>query len=199
MKPSDLPPLPEELVEEMRALRRVEPPSDLIERTFEGLPERNTSTHIVRASAGDSKSSKWPLARLALLNVTPAMAIAALLVYVFIGRNVPSQMAEIIRSEERQVALPEEGQAWTELALQTHHHAEEPAVVHVDVPTHVGVRFPDGNGESLESQCSEERCVHRFMHSNGGTPLRVALRTPADMRFMCDTNRKTPAFASISC
>jgi hypothetical protein len=171
MNAKDLPPLPEQLAEEMRALRRVEPPDELVERAFGRLPERNTSSPRCESRPAPRSAAL----RAAFVNAAPVLALAALFLFV-VFRNENAR--EVVRSEERAVALPEEGHAWTDLDLQTQHHAEHPAVVHVEVPTHVRVRLPAGDGQPLEQHCTEARCVHKFTHSLNGTPLRVAVAHP---------------------
>ena len=68
--------------------------------------------------------------------------------------------------------------AWTHLDLWTHRHADEPAVVHLEVPEHVRVRLPDGEGGALEEHCQRERCSHRLTRYRGEAPLSVAVTQP---------------------
>ncbi|MDI3282396.1 hypothetical protein [Polyangium sp. 15x6] len=174
MNSKDLPPLPEKLEEEIRALRQIKPPQSLVERTFSGLPERSASerrTTNVPAKPRQSGGS-------AFVRLVPAMALAAALVYGVWG-HVRSKAAEVVRVEERAVALPEAGHAWTELHLQTQHHDDQPALVSLEVPTHVRVELPSESETKLERHCVEARCVHKFTHHNGrGVPLRIAVAHP---------------------
>ncbi|MDI1477824.1 hypothetical protein [Polyangium sp. y55x31] len=176
MNSNDLPPLPEKLEEEIRALRQVKPPQALVERVFSGLPERSASER--RASANVPAKPPQSGGGSAFVRLVPAMALAAALVYGVWG-HVRSGGAEVVRVEERAVALPEDGHAWTELHLQTQHHDGQPTLVSLEVPTHVRVELPSESDAKLERQCVETRCVHKFTHHNGkGVPLRVAVAHP---------------------
>ncbi|HVK71080.1 MAG TPA: hypothetical protein VM694_41775 [Polyangium sp.] len=175
MNSKDLPPLPESLEEEIRALRQVKPPQSLVDRAFSSLPERSASE---RRTSKDVPAKSRPSGGSAFVRIAPAMALAAALAYGIWGQ-VHSQGSEVVRVEERAVALPEAGHAWTELYLQTHHHDDLPTLVHLEVPTHVRVELPSESDVKLERQCAETRCVHRFTHHNGkGVPLRVAVAHP---------------------
>jgi hypothetical protein len=172
MNDEKLPPIPEELAEEIRAMRRMGPPDDLVDRAFGRLADAKKSPSKKAAIF----EPRWPLRRLTLHGFVPALALAGLFVWGFMGRGKGASVPEVVRSEERSVALPEDGHAWTELHLEAHHHADHPAVVHVEVPTHVGVGLP---GEPpLERHCVEERCVHKFTHQRNGMPLRIAVAHP---------------------
>ncbi|MDI1445414.1 hypothetical protein [Polyangium sp. 6x1] len=175
MNSKDLPPLPEKLEEEIRALRQVKPPQSLVERAFASLPERSASE---RRTSKDIPDKPRPDGSSAFVRIAPAMALAAALAYGIYG-HVRSEGPEVVRIEERAVALPEAGHAWTELHLQTQHHDDQPALVSLEVPTHVRVVLPSESDTKLERQCVEDRCVHKFTHHNGrGVPLRVAVAHP---------------------
>lgn len=172
MSENDLEPLPDELEKEIAAFRRVTPPTDLLARSFAALPTPK------REMASNAKQDgQTSFARLFGLRVAPVLVAAAAAGYLLFGR--PSANSEFDISSERAVRLPEQGHAWTDIELQTHHHADHPAVVHVEVPTHVSVRFASENGQTAEKSCTAERCVHRFTHhARNGMPLRVAVAHP---------------------
>ncbi|WP_437541003.1 hypothetical protein WME97_25930 [Sorangium sp. So ce367] len=169
----DLPPIPQELAANMRALRSMSPSDALVERALSKLPERPERP----AAAGGARSQRasdrsgWRV-------FIAAPALAALAVAVFVAGDRGACSPAIERSEERAVALPDEGHAWTLLDLWTHRHADEPAVVQLEVPEHVRVRLPDGEGGSLEQHCRQERCSHRLTRYRGDAPLGVAVAQP---------------------
>lgn len=177
MSAKNLPPLPKELEEEMRAFRRSKPSEELCERVFASLPEREPETRPavdLRPERSSRRNRRFMLNR-----VVPVLAVATAGAFLLFGREKPTARHEIERSSEQAVALPEDGQAWTELDLQTQHHADQPALVHVTVPTHVRVRLLGEDGQAFERHCEAERCVHRFTHRpNNGSPLRVAVAHP---------------------
>jgi hypothetical protein len=107
-----------------------------------------------------------------------APVLAALTAAVFVAGDWGARAPAIERAEERAVALPTEGHAWMLLDLWTHRHADEPAVVQIEVPEHVRVRLPDGAGGSLEQHCRQERCSHRLTRYHGDAPLSVAVAQP---------------------
>ncbi len=166
----DLPPLPKELVEEMAALRRTKPAEGLIERAFSALPPTPPRQEPKAKRASQSRPH---LAWIGLA-LAPALAVAAIAVH-HAEDSAPTSAIE--RIEERSVDLPEQGHAWTDIRLETHHHADKPTVVHVDIPENVRVRLPSGDGSEKEQHCEASRCVHRFTH-RPGVPLRVAVTHP---------------------
>ncbi len=178
----DLPPLPDDLAEGMKALRRVRPPESLVDRALGGLPDRPARL-TARGNDSDSNgkeqgsSSRWLWGALV---AAPALAVIALLVHSQAGRDAGrSALSFIERSEERSVVLPEEGHAWTHLDLWTHHHDDELAVVHLEVPENVRVRLPGDDGGALERSCEQDRCIHRFTRRHGqGEPVGVAVLEP---------------------
>ncbi|AUX44498.1 hypothetical protein SOCE26_059620 [Sorangium cellulosum] len=172
----DLPPLPPDLAASVRALRSVSPSEALVERALSKLPERRERP----AAEGNERherrlraSGRWGWG--AIL-AAPALAAAAVAVVLAGGRGAGSPAIE--RSEERAVALPDDGHAWMHLDLWTHHHADVPAVVHLEVPEHVRVRLPDGEGGALEQHCQQERCAHRLTRYRDEGPLSVAVAQP---------------------
>lgn len=166
----DLPPIPPELAASMRALRSMSPPDAVVERALGELPEQRERP---AAAAGKRASGRWGWGALV---AAPALAALALAVVVAVDRGASSPA--IHRSEERAVALPDDGHAWMHLDLWTHRHADEPAVIHLEVPEHVRVRLPDGEGGALEQHCQEERCSHRLTRYRGEAPLSVAVAQP---------------------
>jgi hypothetical protein len=175
----ELPALPVELEEGMRALRRQRPPEALVERAFERLPPRAAmKTHAMQRSQRPS-GSKLSLIALGFAAAAAAGSVAGVALYLDSGDRTGKETASIERNEERSVDLPLDGDAWTDLDLWTHHHADQPAVVHVEVPENVSVSYVGSDGNAEERQCQEARCVHRFTHRHGnGVPLRVAVAQP---------------------
>lgn len=176
----DLPPLPDDLAEGMKALRRVEPSRDLVDRALGGLPDRPARLTARDSDEKEQGSSRWLLGGLI---VAPALAAIAFAIYWASGAggagSALSRRSPIERSEERAVDLPEEGHAWTHLDLWTHHHDDELAVVHLEVPENVRVRLPGDDGGALERSCEQDRCIHRFTRRHGqGDPVGVAVMEP---------------------
>ncbi len=167
MSADELPPLPKELAEEMAAFRRKGPSDELVLRSLSALPAQKI----------DAPRGSFP--RIFAFRVAPILAIAAAFVFLVFGRGKLLTDFDFDVSSERAVLLPETGHTWTELDLQTQRHADRPTMIHVEVPTHVSVRFSNENGQPLERSCTEARCVHRFLHhSKNGMPLRVAVAHP---------------------
>jgi hypothetical protein len=172
MSNHELPPLPETISKDMQSLRNVEPSSALIERSMASLPDRSA---IQTTQKGDQAKPSF------LMLMIPTIAVAAAAIFYFSGKFVQSNRDALVRVEEKNVALPESGHTWTALDLQTHHHADEPAVVHLEVPTNVRVRLPQANAadDVDERHCAETRCVHRFTQHHGkGVPVRIAVTHP---------------------
>lgn len=167
MNGPDLPPLSEEIAEEMQALKHLQPPPAVVEQAFARLDAL--------------EQTKKPPAKLKSIYV-PIVAIAMAAVAMVVGRQFAPQTEDVVRFEERVLSLPESGHAWTALDLQTHHHDGQPAIVHLEVPTHVRVSLPSAtaaNGDQDEQHCAETRCVHRFTQHHGkGVPLRIAVTHP---------------------
>jgi hypothetical protein len=179
MSKNDLPPLPEVITKDIQSLRQVQPPPQLVEHAMAGLPDRATAS----ASRKDDGSRKANSARHSMVVLMiPAAAIAAAIAFFVVGRAEKPLVDDMVRVEEKTVSLPESGHAWTALDLQMHHHADQPAVVHLEVPTHVRVRLPSNNepnAEADERHCTEPRCVHRFTQHHGkGVPVRIAVTHP---------------------
>ncbi|AGP38089.1 hypothetical protein BE04_27890 [Sorangium cellulosum] len=169
----DVPPIPQDLAASMRALRAMGPSEALVERALSKLPERPE-----RPAAEGGKRSQRAQSRWRWGAIIAAPALAALAVAVLLAGGGGASSPAIERSEERAVALPDDGHAWMHLDLWTHRHAEEPAVVHLEVPEHVRVRLPDGEGGALEEHCQQERCSHRLTRYRGDAPLSVAVAQP---------------------
>ncbi|WP_437643572.1 hypothetical protein [Sorangium sp. So ce362] len=169
----DVPPIPQDLAASVRALRARSPSEALVERALSKLPERPERPAVQGGKRSQRARSPW---RWRAIIAAPAVAALALAVFLAGGGGARSPAIE--RSEERAVALPGDGHAWTQLDLWTHRHADEPAVVHLDVPEHVRVRLPDGEGGALEEHCQRERCSHRLTRYHGEAPLSVAVTQP---------------------
>lgn len=171
----DLHPLPRELAEGARALRDLSPPEDLVSRALDALPERRPAA---AEPGSDARDRRFP-APLIWGGLAAGAALAAALAVAVprLGHLSPG-VEEYERSEERSMDLPEDGHAWTDLDIWTHHHENQPAVVHVEVPATVRVHLPGEDGGAEERHCVEERCVHRFSHRGAGAPVRVAVARP---------------------
>ncbi|WP_437893022.1 hypothetical protein [Sorangium sp. So ce124] len=167
----ELPPIPQDLEASMRALRSMTPPDALVERALSKLPERPKRPAAAEGSQRSSSLWGWKA-------FLAAPALAALASAAFVAGDMGAISPAFERSEELAIALPEEGDAWMYLDLWTHRHADEPAVVQLEVPEHVRVRLPDGEGGSLEQHCQQERCSHRLTRYRGDAPLSVAVAQP---------------------
>lgn len=175
MSEKELLPLPKELEEQMAAFRRIAPPENLVSRSFDALPARKMDAALTKAPKQEGRRS---IAHFLGLRAAPVLIAAAAAGYFLFGQPKGSNSGFDV-SSERTVVVSANDDGWTELELQTHHHADHPAVVHVEVPTHVSVRFANENGQPLEQSCTAERCVHRFTHlGKNGMPLRVAVAHP---------------------
>ncbi len=180
MSTDNLPPLPEAAVKDMQSLQGLEPPASLIDRAMAGLPQISS----MQASRNDEVSKRKVDSRRhsILVLMVPAVAIAAGAIFFATGKFDATLREDMVRVEEKTLSLPESGNAWTSLDLQTQHHANEPAVVHIEVPTNVRVRLPPANGvatESNERHCTERTCIHRFTQHHGiGVPVRIAVAHP---------------------
>jgi len=174
MKPEDLPPLPADLEREIQSFRQVKPAQAFVDRAFSSLPDRPATAEL-HAKPSRANRNAGPF----LIKLAPVMAIAAIAGYLFMGRGDPMHDPGVVRVEERTLSLPEAGHAWTELDLQTQHHDDLPAVVHLDAPNHVKVELVSNPGATVDKQCKGTRCVHKFTHRHGdGSPVRVALTHP---------------------
>ncbi|WP_437729905.1 hypothetical protein [Sorangium sp. So ce1335] len=169
----DLPPIPPDLAASMRALRSMSPSEALVERALGKLPEQPARPVTDGGDRAQRAGGRWGWRALV---AAPALAALALAVVMAVDRWASSPAIE--RSEERAVALPDDGHAWMHLDLWTHRHADEPAVVHLEVPEHVRVRLPDGEGGAMEQHCEQERCSHRVTRYRGEAPLSVAVAQP---------------------
>lgn len=179
MSNHELPPLPEKIRADMQSLRSVEPSATDIDRALARLPERSSVQSRTRGATNreeDDVPNPWRWSFL-----IPAMVAVGGLMLVFKMFGTPNKQ-DMVRVEEKTLALPESGHVWTALDLQTHHHADEPAIVHLEVPTNVRVRLPSPNGiehEADELHCTESRCTHRFTQHHGkGVPVRIAVTHP---------------------
>lgn len=154
MSGASLPPLPPSLERGARALRDREPPASFAGRLTRALEQQ--------AQAPSRPSSRWA----SLAVVVPALTAAVLLLHVALSDDGGEPLS---RFEEHHVVLDEDGEAWLELDLWTHHH-EGAATVRVDTPTSVHVETADA-----DRACGEARCLHRFVATPPRAPLRVRL------------------------
>lgn len=179
MSRNELPPLPDTIAKDLQALRSLEPSTSLVERAMANLPDRSSvqtsSSPVSKQDHGSSKRHSI------LVFMIPAVAIAAAVMF-FSGKFDSGPRDAMVRVEEKTLSLPESGHAWTALDLQTQHHANEPAIVHLEVPTNVRVSFPAASGvegAADEKHCTETRCIHRFTQHHGkGVPVRIAVTHP---------------------
>ncbi|WP_437604973.1 hypothetical protein WMF20_27720 [Sorangium sp. So ce834] len=169
----DLPPIPQDLAASVRALRAMSPSEALVERALSKLPERPERSAAEGGKRSQRAQTPW---RWGAIIAAPALAALAAAVSLVGGGGASAPAIE--RSEELAVALTDDGQAWMPLDLWTHRHTEEPTVVHLEVPEHVRVRLPDGQGGALEEHCRQERCSHRLTRYRGDAPLSVAVAQP---------------------
>ncbi len=180
MSTNNLPPLPKAAVADMQSLRSTEPTASLVDRAMARLPERSS----VQTYRKDEVSVwKNDFARRSILVfMIPVVAIAVGAIFFTASKFGASHPEDMVRVEEKMLSLPQSGNAWTSLELQTQHHEDEPAVVHIDVPTNVRVRLPSANGKDMEANerhCTESRCIHRFTQRHGiGVPVRIAVAHP---------------------
>jgi hypothetical protein len=111
-----------------------------------------------------------------------SIAVAAGAILFTTGKLDKPHREDMVRVEERSLTLPESGNVWTSLELQTQHHADETAVVHIEVPINVRVRVPAASGvesEGYERHCTETHCTHQFtQHHGSGVPVRIAVAHP---------------------
>jgi len=180
MSTQDLPPLPEAAVKDMQSLRSMEPSASLVDRAMARLPEGSAvQTSRKNKDASRENDSKR---RSLFIFMIPAVGIAVSAIFFAAGKVGEPQRKDMMRVEEKTLSLPESGNQWTSLDLQTQHHADEPAVVHIEVPTNVRVRLPATNGkdsETNERHCTERSCIHRFTQHHGhGVPVRIAVAHP---------------------
>lgn len=180
MSTHDSPPLPEAAVKDMQSLRSMEPSASLVDRAMARLPQQpavqtSRTNEVPLRNNGSTRHSS-------LIFMIPAVAIAAGAIFFAAGQFDAPHREDMTRVEEKTLSLPQSGNVWTSLELQTQHHANEAAVVHIDVPTNVRVRLPSANGVDVESDdqhCTESRCIHRFTQRHGiGVPVRIAVAHP---------------------
>ncbi|WP_437893025.1 hypothetical protein [Sorangium sp. So ce124] len=170
----DLPSIPQDLEASVRALRSMSPSDALVERALSKLPERSERPAATGGARSQRASCPWGWRAL-----LAAPALAALAIAVVVAGDRGARSPAIERLEERAIALPEKGDAWMHLDLWTDRHADEPAVVHLEVPEHVRVRLPDGDGGALEQHCQQQRCSHWLTrYRRGDAPLSVAVAQP---------------------
>jgi len=180
MSTHDLPPLPDAIKKDMQSLRSLEPSATLIEKAMAGLPERSS---LQTSRKEDVPKREKERSRHSMLIFTiPAAAIAAAALLFVVNKVDERPREDMVRVEEKSVSIPETGHTWTALDLQTQHHADEPAIVHLEVPTNVRVRLPGASGlegDVDERHCLESRCIHRFTQHHGkGVPVRIAVTHP---------------------
>lgn len=157
MSHDSIPPLPRALERGARELR-ARAPSEGFEDRLERALEQS------RTPAPRKPTSIW--AGSAIL--VPALTTAVLLLHLTIGGDAFDGTEPLSRFEEHHVVLGEDGHAWVELDLWTHHH-EGAATVNVVTPASVQV------DAVADRACRAERCTHRFVSAppRDRAPLRV--------------------------
>ncbi len=181
-----LTPLPHRARFAIQAFRKVKPSPELESRIFDALdaerpPER------ARSSKPRSRGLKRPLTfaiAMAGLFALGTLAVVAL-------RGTPQAelppASTVADAHHLSVKIPEEGDAWVELPLATHHHDPHMVTVHFDAPASVKLHVPDASSSAdRETDCSEHRCVHRWRasaHAARHSPPRVQIKTPGRYEF----------------
>ncbi len=158
MSGDDLPPLPPELRADADTLRQREPGAAFAQRLERAL------VHAEHAPARRSPSW-WS----GLAIAAPAITAAALILHLGVGDDAV-QVESLTRYEEHHVTLDEDGHAWVELDLWTHHH-EEAATVNVIAPSHMDFATQSG-AEEPSAACTADRCTHSFVTA----PRRASVR-----------------------
>jgi hypothetical protein len=157
-----LPPLPAALERGARKLRDAGPSPDFEGRLSRALARADVET--------PRRAPLWS----GLAIVVPTLTAVVLVLHTMFGNPTES----LSRYEEHDVVLGEDGQAWVDLDLWTHHH-EHPATVHIDAPASMDVEIPAG-AESPAADCDRDRCQHQFVTDGppGHSSVRVRVRAP---------------------
>ena len=163
-----IPPLPEDLARGVEQLRSLETPDGFEQRLRLGLADADRA-HAARVRR--RPPARWTR----LLVFVPSLAALAIALHVMIS---PSTEEEVARFEERHVVLADDADGMVDLDLWVHHHREDAALVHVDAPASVSLHVGDPARDLPPSSCEADRCVHRFVHGEEHTPLRVRIQQP---------------------
>ncbi len=157
-----LPPLPPALSRGARKLRDAEPSDDFEDRLARALARADVEA--------PRRTPLWS----GLAIVVPTLTAVVLFLHTMFGDPTES----LSRYEEHDVVLGEDGQAWVDLDLWTHHH-EHPATVHIDVPAGMDIEIPEG-AEAPPADCDHERCQHQFVTDGppGHASVRVRVNEP---------------------
>ena len=141
-----LPPLPPALEESARRLHDAAVPPELARRVEHAL-------EVAEREARGRRARPWR----GFAVVLPALVPLLGLLLVFLRDGVPDA-SSLARNEEHRIVLGEDGEAWVELDLWTHHH-DEPVTVLVDAPSSVQVATTSGSSRA----CEDRRCTHAFV------------------------------------
>jgi hypothetical protein len=174
MSQSDREPPPSlDLRRDLHALRRVEPSPEFEARLGKALRDADRKRSQADQQRKPPRARPLPWTTWAVL----AQATFAIALLIHFSDNE----AEIERSQELTVQIPEDGQIWVPLRLETQHHEEGPTLqVHapegVEVSTH-----PVVEGGERRTVCRDATCTHRFTlppPPHADPHVRVGIRTP---------------------
>lgn len=166
-------PLPSlDLRRDLHALRRVEPSPQFEARLGKALREADRK----RMKADERKP---PRARPLPWTTWAVLAQATFAIALLI--HFSDNEAEIERSRELTVQIPEDGHVWVPLRIETHHHDEGPTI-HVHAPEGLEVStHPVVEGAVRRMICRDATCTHRFTlppPPHADPHVRVGIRTP---------------------
>lgn len=155
-------PLPPAVAESARRVREAEVPPELerrIERALDAAERRERGR----------RAAPWS----SFAVVLPALVPLVVLLLVFLRDGVPDP-SSLARNEEHRIELGEDGHAWVELDLWTHHH-DEPVTVLLEAPSSVDVATTSGSSRA----CDDRRCTHAFVAAPAPRPrVRVRVSQP---------------------
>lgn len=161
---SSVPPLPPPLQRGAKKLRDMLPGDDFDARLARALARADVEA--------PRRAPLWS----GLAIVVPTLTAVMLFLHSMFGDPLES----LSRYEEHDVVLGEDGQAWVDLDLWTHHH-EDPATVHIDAPAWMDVQIPEGS-DTHPAACNHERCQHQFVTHGPPGHASVRLRVSAPGR-----------------
>lgn len=163
-----------DLRRDLHALRRVTPSPEFEARLGKALrdAERKRSKTDERTPP-PRRSRPLPWTTWAVL----AQATFAIVLLI----HFSDTEAEVERSQELTVQIPEEGEIWVPLRLETHHHEEGPTL-HVHAPEGVEIStHPVAEGAGRRMVCREATCTHRFTlppPPHADPHVRIGIRAP---------------------
>lgn len=190
----NLPPLPEEALSALSALRNERPPRRLQYRLHTALQQADEAQASRPASP---PASLWRgfLARTHTHHAQARMVLGAALAGVLLVLAVQvdglddlldASRIQSLPSREVSLRLPGEGSGWLELPWSRDMHSGEPATVRLESPAGVDFHPYAGQLPSLRLVgCEAGRCTHQFTADTGAsaTPLRVRIDKPGRYEF----------------